>query len=84
MFGDNKSIVDSSNRSHTNLCKRHAALSFHCVRDAIASKMLNFTFIPGNMNPADILSKHWANHKIWPVLQPLLFWEGDTMSLVHD
>ena len=80
MFGDNKSVVDSTSRPHAKLHKRHTALSFHRVREAIASKMLCFTFIHGNINPADILSKHWSNHKVWPMLQTLLFWEGDTLD----
>lgn len=44
-------------------------------------KMLNFSFIPGNANPADVLSKHWSNHKVWPMLQPLMFWQGDTLDI---
>ena len=69
MFGDNKSVVDSTSRPHAKLHKRHTALSFNRVREAIASKMLCFTFIHRNINPADILSKHWSNHKVWPMLQ---------------
>ena len=84
MFGDNKSVVDSSSRPHAKLHKRHTALSFHCVREAIASKMLCFHFIKGSINPADILSKHWSNHKVWPMLQSLLFWEGDRLDTATD
>ena len=58
MFSDNKYVVDSSTCSHSKLHKLHTALSFHRIQDAIASKMLNFTFIPGSISPADILSKH--------------------------
>jgi len=36
------------------------------------------------MNPADILSKHWGYQQIWPVLKPILFWQGDTMTIHHD
>ena len=81
MFGDNRSVVTSSTLPHSKLHKRHTALAFHRVREAIASKMLSFIHIPGMANPADILSKHWANHSIWSMLQPLLFWEGDTMEI---
>ena len=81
MFGDNKSVVTSSTLPQSKLHKRHSALSFHRVREAISSKMLAFIHIPGMANPADILSKHWSNHKVWPMLQPLLFWEGNTMEL---
>ena len=65
MFGDNQSVVSSSTKPHGKLHKRHTALSFHRVREAIASKILAFNFIPGVANPADILSKHWSNHKVW-------------------
>jgi hypothetical protein len=78
MFGDNKSVVDSSNTVHAKLHKRHNMLSFHRVREAMASKMLSFTHIGGDSNPADILSKHWGYSQIWPHLRVLLFWFGDT------
>jgi hypothetical protein len=37
MFGDNKSVVDSSMRLNAKLHKRHTMLSFHHVRKAIAA-----------------------------------------------
>jgi hypothetical protein len=81
MFGDNESVVNSSNVVHAKIHKRHMMLSFHRVREVIASKMLSFTHIKGAINPADILSKHWTYSVIWPQLRPLLFWEGDTASI---
>jgi Reverse transcriptase (RNA-dependent DNA polymerase) len=81
MFGDNKSVVDSSMQVHAKLHKRHTILSFHRVRECIASGMVGFYFINGNDNPADILSKHWGYSQIWPRLKTLLFWMGDTMDV---
>ena len=78
MFGDNKSVVDSSMQIHAKLHKRHTMLSFHRVREAIASGMVNFTFISGDTNPADILSKHWGYSQIWSQLKVLMFWYGET------
>ena len=78
MFGDNKSVVDSSMQINAKLHKRHTILSFHRVRECIASKMVSFHFIPGESNPADILSKHWGYSQIWTRLKALLFWMGDT------
>jgi Reverse transcriptase (RNA-dependent DNA polymerase) len=78
MFGDNKSVVDSSTQVHAKLHKRHTMLSFHRVREAIASGMVNFIFINGDINPADILSKHWGYSQIWTQLKALLFWYGET------
>ena len=85
MFGDNQSVVTSSTIPHSKLHKRHTALSYHRVREAVASGTIVFSFIPGTVNPAGtILSKHWSYTKVWPMLQPLLFFQGDTMALLHD
>ena len=81
LFGDNKSVVNSSVRLDAKLNKRHTMLSFHRVREAVASGFLRFIHIPGEINPADILSKHWGYQQIWEQLQPLLFWQGDTANL---
>jgi hypothetical protein len=59
MFGYSKSVVDNSMQVNAKTHKGHTILSFHCVRECIASKMVGFYFIPGKPNPADILSKHW-------------------------
>ena len=81
MFGDNESVVNSSSIPHAKLHKRHTALAFHRVREAIASKYIEFHFLPGTSNPADILSKHWSYAAIWHMMQCLLFWQGDTTSI---
>jgi hypothetical protein len=73
MFGDNKSMVDSSMQLHVKLHKRHTMLSFHRVREAIASGIVGFFYIPGDTNPADILSKHWGYSQIRERLKSLLF-----------
>ena len=83
MFGDNKSVVDSSTVPHSKLHKRHTALSFHRVREAVASGLVGFYHIAGNINPADILSKHWGYPQIWSLMQPILFWRGDTADLLE-
>ena len=82
MFGDNESVVNSSTIPDAKLNKRHTMLSFHKVREAIASGMIVFVHIRGTTNPADVLSKHWAHSAVWPLLKPILFWPRDTMELV--
>ena len=84
MFGDNKSVVDSSATPQSKLHKHHMALSYHCVHEAIAAGIVAFIHLPGTINPADLLSKHWAYFKIWPMLQALLFYQGDTSTLIGD
>jgi hypothetical protein len=63
MFGDNESVMNSAILPHAKLHKRHNALSFHRFREAIASGNYAFIHIPGENNPADILSKHWVIRK---------------------
>ena len=82
MFGDNESVVNSSTIPDAKLNKIHTMLSFHKVREAIASGMIVFVHIRGTTNPADVLSKHWAHSAVWPLLKPILFWPRDTMELV--
>ena len=73
--------MTSSSVPHSPFKKRHHALSYHFTREAIASNVLDFQHIPGDINPVDILSKHWGYSQIWPTLQPMLFWMGDTATL---
>ena len=82
MFGDNESVVNSALIPHAKLHKRHMALSFHRVREAIAAGVMSFRFLAGKYNPADILSKYWGCQQVWKILQPILFWRGDTIDLV--
>jgi len=76
MFGDNKSLVTSSTIPHSKLNKRHNALSYYRVREAIAAKIIDFLHIDGKTNPADVLSKHCGHADAWPHLKWLLFWQG--------
>ena len=84
MFGDNKTVVDSATTPHGKLHKRHIMLSYHRVREAIASGMIVFTFLDGKLNPADILSKHWGYQSVWKMLKTLLFLEGDTEVIFDE
>ena len=82
MFGDNASVVTSSTVPHSPLKKRHHALAYHLVREAVAGKIIKFYHLPGDLNPADILTKHWSYSKIWLTLQAVMFWTGNTANLL--
>jgi hypothetical protein len=86
MFGDNESVVNTAAVPHSKLSKRHNALSYHRTRESIAAGITRFHHIRGTLNPSDILSKHWDYASVWRLLQPLLFWKGDTADLAknHD
>ena len=49
------------------------------------TEAVQFHFIPGYLNPADILSKHWGYQQVWAsALRPILFWKGNTDALLLD
>ena len=79
MFGDNQSVVTSSTIPHSTLSKRWNALSYHRVREAVASGFVRFHHIFSNQNPSDILTKALDKVTAWPFVEPLLFWKGETM-----
>jgi len=59
LFGDNKPIVNTTSKPHGKLHKRHLMLSYHYVREALATGQYLYSFVSGKNNPSDILSKHW-------------------------
>jgi hypothetical protein len=83
LLGDNESVVKNATVPHSQLKKRHVALSFHRVREAIVAGIILFGHISGKKNVADVLSKHWGFTEVWPLLKALLFWRGDT-SIIGD
>ena len=56
MFGDNLSVINSSSIPDDTLKKKHNALNYHRVREAIAADILKFIHISSDQNPADILT----------------------------
>ena len=56
MFGDNLAVINSSAIPDDTLKKRHNALSYHRIREAIAFKILKFYHINGTENPTDVLT----------------------------
>ena len=58
-------------------------LSFHRVREAVASGVIGFYFLTGDLNPADILSKHWGYTHIKDRLRSLFFWKRETADITE-
>ena len=82
IFSDNQIVLTNSTVTHSQLNKRHNALAYHRVREAIAAAVMKFK-IDGKKNPSDILSKHCRHPEAWPHIKTLLFWRGDT-SVIPD
>ncbi len=75
VFGDNQAVVNSTSiPSYNNLKKRHNALAYHRVREAVAAGIIYYFHIDGKDNPADILTKFLAAAVLWPLIKPLIHW----------
>ena len=79
MFGDNQGVITSSTIPQSYLNKRHNALSYHRVRKCIDAGIIYFMYIESIYHPADVLTKCLGRNKFWPLIQPILFWKGETM-----
>ena len=77
MFGDNQSVLTNSTVPHSQLNKRHNALAYHRVREAIAVAVIKFFKIDSTKNPSDILSKHCRHPEAWPHIKTLLLLHGE-------
>ena len=77
-------MVKSGSIPHSTLSKRHHALAYHFTREAVATGLVSFYHIDGDKNPSDILSKHWGHSQVYPMLRPLLFYQGDTADLIEE
>ena len=84
MFGDSQAVIISSTVPHSQIKKRHDILSYHRVRSAVAANIFSFHHLPGDINPADILSKHWGFQQVKRQLKAMLFKAGDTMEIDDD
>ena len=73
MFGDNKSVVTNTTLPSSSLKKKHNAISYHQVREAITAGISGFVHVKGDHNVADVLTKlvNTTTHK--SLTHPLLF-----------
>ena len=76
MLGDNRSVITSATLPHSLLNKRHNALAYHRVCEAIAAKIFDFYWIDSKVNKADILSKHWEAATVYPMIQAMFDLHG--------
>ena len=64
VFCDNESVVKNTTVPESVLKKKHAAISYHRVREAVASGTMRIAHESGETNLADILTKAVAGPKL--------------------
>ena len=73
MFGDNRSVVLNTTVPSSVLKKKHCAINYHRVREAIAGGIVRYIHIPTEKNVADVLTKPLPGVTIYRLIKPLLF-----------
>ena len=57
VFGDNLGVIQNASCQDAVLQKKHVAITFHCVRECVAAKIIEPYHIEGKDNFADIFTK---------------------------
>ena len=73
LLGDNMSVVISCTQPSSHLKKKHNAISYHRVREIIATGKLEFRHVRSEANIADILTKPLPPDKFLELVLPVLF-----------
>jgi hypothetical protein len=57
IFGDNLSVIQNAQNPAADISKKHVAISFHVVREAIAAGIIEPYWLKGKWNLSDIMTK---------------------------
>jgi hypothetical protein len=57
ILGDDKSVVLNNTVPSSVLKKKHNAIAYHLVREAIAARIMRFAYIKSEENVSDVLKK---------------------------
>ena len=73
MLGDNMSVVLNTSVPSSVLKKKHNAIAYHRLREAIAAKVLRFAYVKSEENLSDILTKPLCNDAFHFILKKTVF-----------
>ena len=57
VFGDNESVINSSQKPEATLSKKNNSIAYHKTREAVASGMIRVAYVNTLLNLADVLTK---------------------------
>lgn len=77
VFGDNAAMIDSARLPFSKLHKRHHILTYHHVRNIIASGIISLSHLRSSHNPSNIMSKHYSYSSAKQLLGILFNTVGD-------
>ncbi len=72
---DNEAVVKNTTLPLSSLKKKHNAIAYHKVREAVAAGIIKVTHCRGKFNRADIMTKPLPGHELYYLLKGVLFKE---------
>ena len=82
VWGDNESMINTSNLPGAKLHKRHNILSFHYARNTISQGYINLQHLASRWNFANILTKNWSYQSSYQeLILPVFHNFGNTAAL---
>ena len=73
LFCDNEAVVRNSTMPESTLKKKHAAICYHCVREACALGMIQIAKEDGATNLADVLTKSLSGPQLRDLIGGILY-----------
>ena len=73
LLGDNLSVIQNASNPEADIKKKHVAISFHVVREAIAAGIVAPLWLQGKYNTSDILTKQMGGPQFRSLVDTV-FW----------
>jgi hypothetical protein len=70
---DNETVMKNSTIPSSTLQRKHNAICYHFVREAVASKIIRIAHIPSDQNLADMFTKTLGATKLHAFCQHILY-----------
>ena len=70
---DNEAVVKNTTLPSSTLKKKHNAIAYHKVREAVAAGIIKVAHVRSHMNVADILTKPLSPQAYYQILRYILF-----------
>jgi hypothetical protein len=83
VFNDNFSVIQNCQNPAADFSKKHVAISYHVVREAVAAGIIEPYWIKGGNNLSDILTKQIPKPKFMEHCK-YIFWQPDFHLLIHN
>ena len=83
VFGNNFSVIQSVSNPGHDLNKKHVAISFHVVREAVAAGIIEPYWIQSENNMSDILTKQLP-HGPFSRHMKYIYWKPDWHLRKHN